>query len=326
MVSVDEIKKAMDVFGITDVHVEFTYVKKVHKKLLVKWHPDSCPDGNVEEYTRKSAEINAAFDVLSKAYDLGLMGPGAKEFSETSNEKETNTNTSSGSSYSYSNNTSSSSHANGYSSSGNTNSTKQNNTNTYSNNYQSQSTYNEYSYYEATNEKRTYVRMNNYFLIFNGICNFIFYAICLRYIYRSFTEIDLVYKNMLIKEAPYNLSALIFVFYLVKRIYGIFALDDYEPGLFSFFCKIYLPIAFVFPFVYMFMRGAEAAIVFCFFLAGWAIFEWFMDIKIFRDLEIMRIKLIKVGRVSLLFIFFAIEEAIVVAFGIYIAIAAIYVK
>ena len=61
-------------------------------------------------------------------------------------------------------------------------------------------------------------------------------------------------------------------------------------------------------------------------MAGWAIFEWFMDIKIFRDLEIMRIKLIKVGRVSLLFIFFAIEEAIVVAFGIYIAIAAIYVK
>ena len=55
MVSGNEVKKAMDVFGITDVHVEFAYVKKLHKQLLLKWHPDSCPEGKTEEYTKRSA-------------------------------------------------------------------------------------------------------------------------------------------------------------------------------------------------------------------------------------------------------------------------------
>ena len=310
MVSGDDVKKAMDVLGITDVHADFAYVKKVHKRLLVKWHPDSCPKGKTEEYTKRSAEINAAFDVLEKAYKIGMMGPGAKDFRETSNEKETNTNTNKGSFYSYTNNT------------------KQGNTNTYRNNYQSQSTYNTYSYYEETKERerRAYEKMYNDFLIFNGICNFIFYAICIKHIYRSLTETDSVYRNMLIKETPYYLSVLLVVFYLLKRIYGKYALGSYESDLMGRFCKIYLPIAFVFPIIYTFMHGIEAAIVFSAYFAGWAIFEWLMDIKIYQSSERMGIKIIKGKKLSLPFIFFAAEEATVIAFGVYVAISAIYIK
>lgn len=165
MVSGNEVKKAMDVLGITDVHVEFTYVKKVYKKLLLKWHPDSCPEGKTEEFTRRSAEINAAFDVLEKAYKIGMMGPGVKDFRETSSERaDDKTKTSSGSSYTQSNRTSnynSMNGANNGSSSKNTNSTtssyssrQDNTTNSYSNNNQNQNAYDTYSYYRDLHERQ----------------------------------------------------------------------------------------------------------------------------------------------------------------------------
>ena len=114
MVSGNEVQKAMDVLGITDVHVEFTYVKKVHKKLLLKWHPDSCPEGKTEEYTKRSAEINAAFDVLEKAYKIGMLGPGVKDFREASSERANDKGkTSSGSSYAQHNSTSNYNSTNG---------------------------------------------------------------------------------------------------------------------------------------------------------------------------------------------------------------------
>ena len=105
----------MAVLGITDVHVEFTYVKKVHKKLLLKWHPDSCPEGKTEEYTKRSAEINAAFDVLEKAYEIGMMGPGVKDFREEASSERANDKgkTSSGSSYAQHNSTSNYNSTNG---------------------------------------------------------------------------------------------------------------------------------------------------------------------------------------------------------------------
>lgn len=330
MVSGNEVKKAMDVLGITDVHADFTYVKKVHKKLLLKWHPDSCPEGKTEEYTKRSAEINAAFDVLEKAYKIGMMGPGVKDFRETTSEKaDYKTNTSSGSSYTQSNRTSSYNSTNGTnngSSSKNTNSTtdssnskQDNTTNTYSNDYQ-------YTYDTYWNYRYHHKRMNNRYLIHNAVWNFIFYAICFKHIYRIFTETDLEYKIMYIKETPYYFSVLLVVFYVLKLMYLTSVVDiDLLEHLITF-SKFYLPIAFVYPIVYTFLHGVKAAIVFSVYLAGWAVFEWLMNIKIYENLDVMSIGTIKGKKVSLPFIFFGLEEVISIVFGIYIAIAAIYIK
>ena len=295
MVSGNEVKKAMDVFGITDVHVEFAYVKKLHKQLLLKWHPDSCPEGKTEEYTKRSAEINAAFDVLEKAYKIGMMGPGVKDFREETSSERSNDNT----------------------------------TNT--NNYQKQNTYNTYEYYRDIHERqqrefvrREYERRNNMYLLHNAVWNFIFYAICIRHIYRTFTEIDLGYKNMYIKETPYYFSVLIFVFYLLKSMYVTIVLDSGETEYLSIFCMIYLPLSFIYPIVYTFLHGAEAAMIFSLYSVVWAVFEWLMNIKIYENA--MCIGTIKGKKVSLPLVFFGAEEVIVVVFGIYVAIAAIYIK
>ena len=295
MVSGNEVKKAMDVFGITDVHVEFVYVKKLHKQLLLKWHPDSCPEGKTEEYTKRSAEINAAFDVLEKAYKIGMMGPGVKDFREEASSERSNDNT----------------------------------TNT--NNHQKQNTYNTYEYYRDLRERqqrefvrREYERRNNMYLLHNAVWNFIFYAICIRHIYRTFTEIDLGYKNMYIKETPYYFSVLIFVFYLLKSMYVTIVLDSGETEYLSIFCMIYLPLSFIYPIVYTFLHGAKAAMIFSLYSVVWAVFEWLMNIKIYEN--VMCIGTIKGKKVSLPLVFFGAEEVIVVVFGIYVAIAAIYIK
>ena len=295
MVSENEVKKAMDVFGITDVHVEFAYVKKLHKQLLLKWHPDSCPEGKTEEYTKRSAEINAAFDVLEKAYKIGMMGPGVKDFREEASSERSNDNT----------------------------------TNT--NNHQKQNTYNTYEYYRDLHERqqrefvrREYERRNNMYLLHNAVWNFIFYAICIRHIYRTFTEIDLGYKNMYIKETPYYFSVLIFVFYLLKSMYVTIVLDSGETEYLSIFCMIYLPLSFIYPIVYTFLHGAEAAMIFSLYFVVWAVFEWLMNIKIYE--KVMCIGTIKGKKVSLPLVFFGAEEVIVIVFGIYVAIAAIYIK
>ena len=83
------------------------------------------------------------------------------------------------------------------------------------------------------------------YLLHNAVWNFIFYAICIRHIYRTFTEIDLGYKNMYIKETPYYFSVLIFVFYLLKSMYVTIVLDSGETEYFSIFCMIYLPLSFM---------------------------------------------------------------------------------
>lgn len=342
MVSENEVKKSMDVLGITDVHVEFTYVKKVHKKLLLKWHPDSCPEGKTEEYTKRSAEINAAFDVLEKAYKVGMIGPGVKDFRETSSERANDkAKTSSGSSYNQSNRTSNYKSTNGTnngSSSKNTNSTTESNNSTQENttntsSHQNQNAYDTYTYYRDLHERqrreyerKEHERRNNRYLLHNAVWNFIFYAICIKHIYRTFTEIDLGYKNMYIKETPYYFSVLIVVFYILKSMYVAFVLDGGESELMFKFCKIYIPIAFVYPIVYTFLHGTTAAMVFSVYLAGWAVFEWLMNIKIYENLDGMSIGTIKGEKVSLPFIFFGLEEVISIAFGIYVAIAAIYIK
>lgn len=342
MVSGNEVKKAMDVFGITDVHVEFAYVKKLHKQLLLKWHPDSCPEGKTEEYTKRSAEINAAFDVLEKAYKIGMMGPGVKDFREASSERANDkAKTSSGSSYAQHNSTNNYNSTNGTyngSSSKNTNSTtgsnssrQDNTTNSYSNNNQNQNAYDSYSYYRDLHERqqrefvrREYERRNNMYLLHNAVWNFIFYAICIRHIYRTFTEIDLGYKNMYIKETPYYFSVLILVFYILKSMYVTIVLDSGETEYLSIFCMIYLPLSFIYPIVYTFLHGAKAAMIFSLYSVVWAIFEWLMNIKIYENA--MYIGTIKGKKVSLPLVFFGAEEVIVIVFGIYVAIAAIYIK
>lgn len=131
---------------------------------------------------------------------------------------------------------------------------------------------------------------------------------------------------MYIKETPYYFSELIVVFYVLKLMYVVLVLDGGESELMFNFCKIYIPIAFVYPIIYTFLHGVEAAFVFSIYLAGWAVFEWLMNIKIYENLDRMSIGTVKGKKFSLPFIFFGLEEVISIAFGIYVAIAAIYIK
>lgn len=74
------VREAMKVLGITDIHMTQQEVKIIYRKLLKKWHPDAAPDGSANLYTEKTAEINAAYDVVEKAYQNGSMGPDAKDY------------------------------------------------------------------------------------------------------------------------------------------------------------------------------------------------------------------------------------------------------
>lgn len=74
------------------------------------------------------------------------------------------------------------------------------------------------------------------------------------------------------------------------------------------------------------MHGTNAAIVFSVYFTGWAVFEWLMDIKIYTDMDGMIIGTVKGRKLSLPFVFFAAEEMVVIVFGIYIAISAIFIK
>lgn len=105
-VSSNELKKAMETLGISDIHIEKDKAKKIYKQLLLKWHPDSCPAGEERFFTEISAKINSAYEIIEQAYSEGLMGPDAKA------------------SYSNSNNTSSSAPENTYSSNDNKSSTE----------------------------------------------------------------------------------------------------------------------------------------------------------------------------------------------------------
>lgn len=77
-VSTSELKKAMDTLGISDIHIDKEQAKKIYKKLLLKWHPDACMNGEEQFYNEACAKINAAYEVIEKAYEEGLMGPKAQ--------------------------------------------------------------------------------------------------------------------------------------------------------------------------------------------------------------------------------------------------------
>ena len=93
-VSSEELRKAMETLNISDVHIEKEQVKKIYKKLLLKWHPDSCPSGEEHFYNEISAKINAAYEVIEKAYSEGLMGPGVKILESNYNQNTSSDNSS----------------------------------------------------------------------------------------------------------------------------------------------------------------------------------------------------------------------------------------
>lgn len=107
-------------------------------------------------------------------------------------------------------------------------------------------------------------------------------------------------------------------------MYVTIVLDSGETEYLSIFCMIYLPLSFIYPIVYTFLHGAKAAMIFSLYSVVWAVFEWLMNIKIYEN--VMCIGTIKGKKVSLPLVFFGAEEVIVIVFGIYVAIAAIYIK
>lgn len=339
VVSEQDIKKAMNTLGITDVHVELSYVKKVHRKLLLKWHPDSCPEGKAAEYTKKSAEINAAFDVIEKAFKMGYMGPSAKGFSEASGsytaDNTANDEADDDYSYGYSTNES-------YEDSDSSEQQYEYNYNYYNNNYYSyQNNYENYKsddffekYYEAQFEARKkqwqkrYEEERNIKLVLNAFFNSIFYARCFLYMYCALVDFLFNDNNMLVKEAPYNLAMWVLIFGFIKSI--IFALigRDYSDEELS---KIKLSggltmVSFFFPWVYAFVHKDTAAMIFFIYFTGWAVIEWIANIRIYTDSEGSNFKMAERKSIRLGFYVFLTAELITIAFGVFVIIAAISIK
>ena len=78
------VREAMKVLGITDIHMTQQEAKKIYHALIKKWHPDRCTLEERDLYTDKTAEINAAYDVIERAYQNGTMGPDAKDYYSSS--------------------------------------------------------------------------------------------------------------------------------------------------------------------------------------------------------------------------------------------------
>lgn len=327
-VSEQDVKKAMDVFGITDVHVELSYVKKVHRKLLLRWHPDSCPEGKVEEYTKKSAEINAAFDVMEKAFKMGLMGPSAKGFSDESYEDSDSSEQQYEYSYDYYDKNNSSTNDNTYNN-------YNNNSYSYQNNYRNYKSDDFFEkYYEAQFEaqrkqwQKRYEEERNINLVLNAFFNSIFYARCFLYMYCALVDFLFNDNNMLVKEAPYNLAMWVLIFGFIKSI--IFALigRDYSDEELS---KIKLSggltmVSFFFPWVYAFVHKDTAAMIFFIYFTGWAVIEWITNIRIYSDSEGSNFKMAERKSIRLGFYVFLTAELITIAFGVFVIIAAISIK
>ncbi|MDO4187720.1 MAG: J domain-containing protein [Lachnospiraceae bacterium] len=168
-VSSEELRKAMETLNISDVHIEKEQVKTIYKKLLLKWHPDSCPSGEERFYNEISAKINAAYEVIEKAYSEGLMGPDAKTFEHN---------------YSCNYESSTSKQDANYTNNQATNSSRNYNQNTSSNN---SSRSQEQSAQDVTYDSEIYDSPDLYSTLiyrYRGL-NFIFLTICIIYIIKA---------------------------------------------------------------------------------------------------------------------------------------------
>jgi curved DNA-binding protein CbpA len=55
----DDLKTALDIFGLEDTRATVKEIKAKHRELIKKYHPDACSDD--ADYIKK---VNAAYEVL----------------------------------------------------------------------------------------------------------------------------------------------------------------------------------------------------------------------------------------------------------------------
>lgn len=289
-VNSDELKKAMGILGISDIHIDREEAKKIYKKLLLKWHPDSCPSGDERLYNEICTRINAAYEIIEKAYEEGLMGPNAKVAEE---------------SYSYK---SSSSDVKAYSGDRSNDSDKQ------STGSSSQAS-------TSDNDKNQYAKFDDYDspsgwdIIYyrKRWLNIAFLSVCLMYII-----------NAIIKSPQTDIYIEKFVINLISMLgayYGIYwfckALFAECGFLFSgiFAGLIYKGITFITMFIYNKFGVAYEWFAMLLFIVAFFVAEYFIHIKkilLTFDWKIRASKYTKFFSCFML-----LEYAIMLAFGIY---------
>ena len=68
----DKTQEALEILGL-DKNATFDDVKKAHKKMMLKYHPDrlaaqGLPEDMITIYTEKAKAVQVAFDYLKKLY------------------------------------------------------------------------------------------------------------------------------------------------------------------------------------------------------------------------------------------------------------------
>ncbi|MGN1280950.1 MAG: DnaJ domain-containing protein [Succinivibrio sp.] len=68
----DKVSEALDILGL-DLNATFDDVKKAHKRLMLRYHPDrlasqGLPEDMIAIYTEKAKAVQVAFDLLKKMY------------------------------------------------------------------------------------------------------------------------------------------------------------------------------------------------------------------------------------------------------------------
>lgn len=304
----EELRKAMDTLGISDIHIDREQAKKIYKKLLIKWHPDACPDSDERFYNEISAKINSAYEIIEKAYEEDLMGPNAKTLSSNSYSYN------SSSSYSSDNATSS---KNTYTNSNNNNNSSSNNTN--SNNYDNSYTSSNSQANPTNNDTNKYTSYE-YFDSPSGLdilyfrerwLNIIFLTVCTVYIINAIlksTQTDIYIENSVINLIKF--VAIYYAFYWFCKCFV--ACDNFlVAGIIAWL--IYKATTTISMFIYNKIDPDYEWLAMLLFIAVFFLAEYFVHIK-----KILLTFDIKVrNSTTFLSYLMLIEYAIMLVFGIY---------
>lgn len=310
-VSSNELKKAMEALGISDIYIERDQAKKIYKQLLLKWHPDSCPDGEERFYTEISAKINSAYEILEQAYNEGLMGPNAKaSYSDT---------------YSYNSDKSSNNYSSSTSSDNNSSSNNSsfNNNSDAGSNSQNSYTSDTYGSSQKQSTKKDYYAASDYFDSPNGLdiiyyrsrwLNTIFLTICTIYIFKAI--LYSTKSDIYIEKSVINLISAIAIYYAVYWFCKCFWACDAGfilPGIISF--VIYRVITKGSMYIYNKVGSRSEWFAMLFFIIVFFAAEYFIHI---RNILLTFDKTVSVRKsTKILSYFMMIEYAIMLCFGLY---------
>lgn len=304
-VSANELKKAMDTLGISDIRIDKEQAKKIYKKLLLKWHPDSCQSGDEHFYNEISAKINAAYETIEKAYEEGLMGPSAKEVNSSTNNSIYNKEKSrSESTYSQQNDSTKSSD------------------NAYKNqNYNKAHTGKNSQTYTSANDKKEYTSYDYYdsadgwdIVYFRKRwLNIIFLTICTTYIINAILESPKT--DIFIEKSVVNLILMVAIYYAIYWFCNCLAVGGgfIISGILAWL--IYKATTIISMFIYNKIGASFEWLAMLLFIALFFVAEYFIHIKkILLTLD----KKIKVKKCTTFFSYFMLfEYAIILVFGIY---------